>query len=333
MRLHLSRVPASAFVFLAACTLTAPALADDRAAAQRLFEQGQALFKEGKTAEACAKFDGAAALVSSPGVRLNLARCWEKIGRTASAWTRYDEALVAAERVGDAAAAAAARQGRDALAPRLTKLVITLADASAASKIQITRDGEALPPSVVGSDLPVDPGAHQIAARAPGFKEWSTRVDAAGEGATVRVSIPALEREPVAQTAVAVGATATVTPNAEPPHARSSSPLRTVGIVTGAVGVVGLGLGTYFGLTASSKWKGANRSGNTCLDASCPSATQEASNDATLSTVFFIAGGVLAATGVTLWLVAPRGGGTEGTALRPAVGPGIAGLELAGSFR
>ncbi|HEY6460533.1 MAG TPA: hypothetical protein VIY73_10300, partial [Polyangiaceae bacterium] len=106
---------AAATATLSSSLVASTALADDRATAQRLFEEGQKLFKDGQTADACAKFEGAAVLVNSPGVRLNLARCYEKLGRTASAWTKYDEAQVAAERVGDRAAAAAARQGRAAI--------------------------------------------------------------------------------------------------------------------------------------------------------------------------------------------------------------------------
>ena len=331
MSLRSSRFGACALVLAATWLLATPAQADDRATAQRLFEEGQTLFKEGKTAAACAKFEGASALVSSAGVRLNLARCWEKIGRTASAWTKYDEAQVAAERDGDRAAAAAARQGRAAVEPRLSKIAITFADANAAQGVAITRDGEALPASVIGSELPIDPGEHEVVARAAGFKPWSTRVNVTGEGTTVRVSIPALEPEPAAP--APAQASTEAPPTAETPA--QAPPRRTLaiaGIATAGVGVVGLGLGTYFGLTAQSKWHQASRSGSTCLDTACPALTQQASNDATLSTVFFVAGGVLAAAGVTLWVIAPSGKTTEHAELRPAVGPGMAGLELGGAF-
>ena len=332
MSLPSSRFRTCAVLASAAWLLATPARADDRATAQRLFEEGQTLFKAGKTA---AKFEGASALVGSPGVRLNLARCWEKLGRTASAWTKYDEALVAAERAGDHAAATAARQGRAAIEPKLTKLVITFADAGAAKGVDITRDGEALPASVVGSELPVDPGEHEIAAHGPGLKPWSTRVNVSGDGATVRVSIPSLEHEAVPPPPLGPAAPPTQPGLPETPVQGGGEPSHTlaiVGIATGAVGVVGLGLGTYFGLTAQSKWHQANRVGGACADAACPDLTQQAANNATLSTVFFVGGGVLAAAGVTLWVVAPKGSSTEHAELRPAFGPGVAGLELGGAF-
>lgn len=323
---------------MAACSLTllpATSRADDRATAQRLFEEGQVLFKDGRVAEACSKFDGAAALVNTPGVRLNLARCWEKLGRTASAWTRYDEALAAAERTGDRAAAAAARQGRTALEPRLTKLVISFTDPGTATGVEITRDGETLPASVIGSEMPVDPGEHEVGARAAGFKPWTTKVNVTGEGSTARVSIPPLEHEP---TALAAPAPATQTTTAPPgaettPASPPSHTLAIAGLVTAGVGVVGLGLGAYFGLAAESKWHQANRNGNACADAACPGLTQQASNDASASTVLFITGGALAAAGVTVWIVAPKGGSPERAALTPVVGPSVAGLGLGGTFR
>jgi hypothetical protein len=333
--------PTSNRVSLCLCALLAltgvslrasPAGADDRATAQRLFEEGQALFKEGKTAEACAKFEGAAGLVASPGVRLNLARCWEKVGRTASAWTKYDEALVAAERSGDHVAATAARQGRTALEPRLTKLVISFADPGASAGVEITRDGESLPASVVGSEMPVDPGEHEVGAHAAGYKPWTTKVNVSGEGNTARVTIPVLEKEAIAPPPPPETSTTSASPAPQQAEAPSHT-LAIAGIATAATGVVGLGLGTYFGLTAQSKWHQANRSGGTCADAACPPLTQTASNDATLSTVFFVAGGVLAAAGVTLWIVAPKGGGAEGAQLTPVLGPGVAGLGLGGTFR
>jgi hypothetical protein len=337
------------------------AAADDRATAQRLFEEGQALFSQGELAKACAKFEGAAALVSSPGVRLNLARCWERLGRTASAWTKYDEALVAAERVGDAAAAAAARHGRASVEPRLSRMVITAAD-GVAPGLQILRDGEALPSSVLGSEVPVDPGVHEVVARAAGYKPWVRRVTVVGEGSVLQVAIPVLEREPTKRADENATPVVPDVPAASAaPGPASSAPSATLAATSGAdgagraftitgvaaagVGVVGLALGAYFGFTAQSKWNQANRSGGACLDAACPGLTQDASNAATLSTVSFVAGGVLAAAGVTLWLLAPKGASSpsgsalfEGAVPRPRaelgpeLGPNRAGLTLRGAW-
>src|ERR1700722_14021630 len=110
-----------------------PARADDRATAQELFQQAKDLLAAGKTEDACTKFAAAADLVQTVGVRLNLAACYDKIGRTASAWTRYDEALTIAERTGDSAAAKFAEDARSAIVERLSYLSVTVsADAALA---------------------------------------------------------------------------------------------------------------------------------------------------------------------------------------------------------
>jgi len=71
---------------------------------------------------------------------------------------------------------------------------------------------------------------------------------------------------------------------------------------------VALGIGTAFALSAKSKNDQSNSSGctgNACTD-SAYAMRRDALSAASASTVSFIVGGLLAAGGVTLWLVAPR---------------------------
>ena len=49
---------------------------------------------------------------------------------------------------------------------------------------------------MVNSALPVDPGSYQIEASADGFKTWSKTIDVEGEGTTITVAIPTLEKAP-----------------------------------------------------------------------------------------------------------------------------------------
>ena len=93
------------------------------------------------------------------------------------------------------------------------------------------------------------------------------------------------------------------------------------GLVAG-VGVVTLGVGTFFGIRAASKWSDAK---DNCVDAVCNDFGFEQGSDArtsgNVSTILFIAGGVIAAGGAVLFLTA-----------RPAVGPKGAGISLQGQF-
>jgi hypothetical protein len=105
----------------------------------------------------------------------------------------------------------------------------------------------------------------------------------------------------------------------------------------GGVGVVGLGVGTYFGLRAKSLNDESNEPGRCDEQNECDQIGGEKRDDAdsaaTASTIAFIAGGVLAATGVTLFIL---GGSNDDTRARiqavPVVGLGTAGMTLQGQF-
>src|SRR5215472_15771101 len=212
------------------------ARADDKAEAQLLFEEGKALVAAGKVAEACPKFEAAAQLSRTPGVRLNLADCWERLGRTASALKRFREAQDLAEAVGDTPAADAARDRQARLIPQLTNLIVSVPGESAAPGLEITRDGEKLPPDQWGTPAPVDPGPHDITAKAPGRTGWSVKQAAVGAGSTVTVTVPPLRVED----------------GAEPrPSGGGLGTQRILALTSVGLGLVGVGVGSYFGVVAA----------------------------------------------------------------------------------
>jgi hypothetical protein len=194
--------PRSSALLLAilAGAVTSVAHADDRAAAQQLFLEGKELMRAGTFEQACQKFEAASQLSSTPGVRLNLADCLEKLGHTASAWARFDEALSMAERNGDGAAAELARKGRARLEPQLAYLTIVVPPAAVVAGLEVKRDGETLPKAAWGTGIPVDPGDHEVSAEAPNRARWSKKTAVVGSGAKVTVEVPplapAMERPP-----------------------------------------------------------------------------------------------------------------------------------------
>lgn len=140
-----------------ATSVTGTARGDDLATAQQLFAQGKELMAAGKVAEACAKFAGAADSSPTAGVRLNLGECYEKLGRTASAYTRYVEAETIADRVGDASAANLARGREAALKPTLSYLaVVVTGEAAKVAGLEVNRDGQRVPDAAWGTPVPVD---------------------------------------------------------------------------------------------------------------------------------------------------------------------------------
>ena len=302
--------------------LAAPAWAEsgsNKAAAEALFVEGRRLAGAGKYAEACPKFEASQKLDPGLGTLLNLADCYEKIGKTASAWAQYREAIPLARAAGSTEREALATDRSKALESRLSTLTIrAMSGDSGGAALDVRRDGVSVDSAELSTPIPVDPGPHEVTASAPGQKPWSTKVDVGNDAAKVVVEIPHLE--PADGSAAAPAAVATA-PADQPTDQKSSSAQRPIGIAVGAVGIVGLGLGTFFGLSAASTWKDAK---DQCQDVPY-GCTQEgldkeksAHSKATVSTVAFIVGGVALATGIVLFVTA--GPGKQQTAV--GIGPG-----------
>jgi hypothetical protein len=119
--------------------------------------------------------------------------------------------------------------------------------------------------------------------------------------------------------------------SAPPQDTNPGGTQRLIGLVTGGVGVVGLALGGVFGALASSQWSSAKRdcgpAAPVCTKQSAVDEQKSASSDALISTVGFIAGGVLAATGAVLFFTAPKAASpTVGVLVRPD------GVAVTGTF-
>src|SRR5262245_32588034 len=68
----------------------------DSAGARALFAEGRALMDKDRYEEACPKFEESLRLDPGMGTQFNLAHCWEKLGRTASAWALFLDVAAAA---------------------------------------------------------------------------------------------------------------------------------------------------------------------------------------------------------------------------------------------
>src|SRR6478672_5858918 len=117
---------ASATGFAALATLAAIAASPaahaqtrDPAAAEAFFAEGRTLLKQGRYAEACSKFEASQKLDPGNGTLMNLADCYEKSGRVASAWLSFREAAAAAASASQVARASHARARAASLEPRL----------------------------------------------------------------------------------------------------------------------------------------------------------------------------------------------------------------------
>jgi hypothetical protein len=107
------------------------------------------------------------------------------------------------------------------------------------------------------------------------------------------------------------------------------SSLKYVGYAAAGAGVIGLGLGAIFGMRAISE-----RNDN-CTEAtlSCrPGALDSARSAATVSTIGFVAGGVLLATGIVLVVAAPSSSSSLRVNASASLAPGRGGLVLGGAW-
>lgn len=102
------------------------------------------------------------------------------------------------------------------------------------------------------------------------------------------------------------------------------------------LGVVGLGAGAVLGVLAASNHEDASSScsGNQCASQAGVDSMESAYKYGNLSTIALASGGLLFATGLSLWLFGGRDSPAEnaGLALAPAVGMRSVGTQLVGSW-
>jgi hypothetical protein len=323
------------------CSLAAKgalAQGNTKITAEALFQEGRRLMGEKRPAEACPKFAESQRLDPSPGTLLNLASCYETTGRLASAWATYKEAASAASAAGRAENLAVANKHADSLVRRLTRL--TVRAPRPPEGLAITRDGAPLDMATLGVAIPVDPGEHTVEATAPGKRPWSTKVAASAEGASLTVEIPTLADAPAAPPPPPPPASGEPGPVASPPgvdepaRPAPTASVRTAGFVVGAVGLVGLGVGTWFAVSARSKFDDSLSSCAPDDQNRCSSAgvtrRGEARTDGSLATVAFSVGGAALAAGVALVLFAP--GNSDPASARLRIAPALGGATLGGAF-
>lgn len=245
-------------LFLVSFTFTAGIVRDvranDAAAAQVLFNQGKKLMAEGKYAEACAKLEESQKQDPGLGTQMNLAICYESMGRTATAWSLYLDVASQAKATGQVDREKKARDAAKALEPKLSSLTIVV-DAPATG-IEVKRNGQTVAQVMWRTPLPVDPGQVRITAVAPNRKLWESTITINAPGDTT-VTVPELQKsesppghDPPSTTA---SQSDSKSPGGEPPLGLRSQPMKRrsgslfgIGIATTVVGglaIIGGGAG------------------------------------------------------------------------------------------
>jgi hypothetical protein len=333
--------PLAALALSLAWPAFASADSQDEAASTELFNAGRDLMRRGDYAAACPKLADSARLKPTVGALAKLAECEEHEKRLVSAYTRWMQALNLARSIGDDRAAEVEREV--SRLDRVVPKVHLVASSPLPPETVIRVDDLALSTAGLGVPLPVELGRHVVAESAPHAKPWSTTIEVTEPGGTTSVTLPALEpvEEPRAAgrdgAALGTGSPrpgdsravgSPFTELASPGAPRKSALWRTVGLATAAAGVGALAAGGVFGVDALRRRDDAHCAGTVCPDRASAATLQSAKTSADWSTGLLIAGGVLAAGGIGVWILARDAQGV----VRVGVTACLGGMALAGRW-
>ena len=165
----------------------------DEATATAAYKQAEELAKQGKLVEACPLYEASYHADPKLGALLHAADCEEKIGRTATAWAEFTDAIELAAKLADPRVDVAKRRAA-ALEPKLAKLHLA-PPKQLIPGLVVKRDGADIT-VLVGTDIPLDPGDHVVVASAAGYQDWTKTVSITTPG-KVEIEIPVLDKQVV----------------------------------------------------------------------------------------------------------------------------------------
>lgn len=308
---------------------------DVRATAEALYQEAYQLAQAGKHAEACKKLEESDRLDPATGTKMELAKCYEKTSRPASAWALYVTAADADKLAGkNKARETEARDRAAALFPELPRLVVIVPESIAnLPDILVERDGVAIGKTLWSTAQTVDLGTHTIRVTAKGKLPWENKI-ATNAGATATLHGPdTLENDPAANTE----------PHSADNKIHGGRTLGTPALVGFGLGAASLVAGGVFGGLAFQQWGAVeDAAGTNCVDPvlykDCSTKLRDmgarASTYATVSTVTFAVGGAAVATGIVLWLFSSSSHKTQasGVWVVPQVNAERAGFLALGRF-
>ncbi|MEZ4220453.1 MAG: hypothetical protein R3B13_05935 [Polyangiaceae bacterium] len=325
---------------LAMLLLSGSALAGDKALAETLFLEGRKLMESGDASAACPKFEASNREDPSAGTMLNLAICYEKVGKTASAWATYKETAVRAQTEGRDAHVQNATEGARRLEPTLSTLTISV-PASMPDGFVVKRGNVELSSGAYGVAVAVDPGKHVVVASAPGFKDFQTEIEVGSAHDKQTVTIPELEKAPDAGDGSQQNSTGS-SGGADVRADTGSADNKMLGYVLTGVGGAALATGLVFGYLAQKQAGDAEDDPTLCPNKQCtPKGRDEidgAETKALISTIGVGVGAVALGTGIYFLVTssgstsASRPQRTATTRVLPVVTTRGGGFALTGSF-
>jgi hypothetical protein len=273
---------------------------DNVARAREFVLKAKELESAGQYHEACPLFALSYALDPHPGELFNLAYCYEKDDRIASAWLTWIKGAEMAEASGDGSRAAAAREHARDIESKVPRVTVTVAPQAKGMPVEVTLDGSPVASDEWGKAIPVDPGRHEILAAGRVLQTWSKDFVASSEQAPT-VEVPELGPAP-----------SSISPTPAPE--RKGSALRSVAWSLGGVGLAALGVGAAFGIAGLVN-KNASTEDRHCVpfaglnrcDVVGSDDVTRARFDFQAADVSYVVGGGLLVTAAALWFVSRQG--------------------------
>jgi hypothetical protein len=227
---------------------------------------------EQRYAEACEKFAQSQELEAQVGTLMNLALCHEQVGKLATAYLEYNDALALSLRASDTARVILVRQRLAVLEPRLARVTITVEEPKTSPGLWVKLDGVSLGSSAFNMPIPVDLGRHEVEAGAHGKLTVRIELQVDKAGTVFPARVPALVEMPLkftdpnasrarARVITSIDEATESTPAAirsDDGHRGNSRASMIAGASIGVAAVATL-VGTYFGIDAFSQWDVRNR--------------------------------------------------------------------------
>ncbi len=346
IRIHLAALLCACAVGLIAPRAAAQSSEADKSAARELAKDAADALDKGQFQVAADKFAKADQLFHAPTLVLGLARAYTGLGKYVEAKETYNriinEKLAANASDQFVQAVEDAKREAAALDVKIGWATINVAspDGALPDGLTATLDDIELKAASFGAKRPLNPGQHELVITAPGMKDVDRRFDVKPrEHANIDIKLEHGASSGALKPPPPPGATGTPPPPPPPPpsgdpngaSSSKGSGQRIAGYALIGVGGATLIMGAVTGGLALSKHGALKADCN--ADGTCDPAKVadiQARIDSyetigTVSTIGFIAGGVLAATGVVVLLTAPKPDAAPKTGALPrsiAFGPG-----------
>jgi hypothetical protein len=298
------RAANSARIVAIVAAMAGTAIAAPDKVAQQTFDHGRDLMTEKKFAEACAAFEQSQRLDPQFGTQFNLAGCYVELGKLATAWNLYRELARSDTK-------AKRRQASSDLAaklePRVPRLIVNIQPRPPG--LQLAVDGEDSS-SLVGVEVHVDLGDHDVVATAPGFGDVKRKVHISREGQLVTEAIalepataPTVRADPAG-----AGAAGTATGDGDTAVRVVVAPQNPNRLLIGKLLVLGGGALFAGGLVTGGIAVSEYHSAESCTTCDKQSQSHHAVVLGDVSTVLVVAGAIPAGFGLYLWKTARSNG-------------------------